>query len=438
MTGVTPLTGHPTTRVWTEPPPLRKPASPPVLIPRSSPPPPLLAARPSAPPATAPASPSILVPGASPPPLLAARPPAPPATQPTNGAAPNGTAPAATPAGESTTSVVLDGTQLVLDVTGMVDPTPVSDGSNAVISLFRGDWTGAAVSAASILPGGDILKVTRVGERFTKLIARAAESPAARKALTPLLKKMSGLIDKVPLDSLPAPVRDMVKSLKSKADDFLTGPSAPGAPTTAARAPTTTTSPNSAAPTTSTRASTTSSRSTQPARVDSGQGAYIPPPESPTGFYSPNAMRDSFGPRTTSTTMPPPRGLPNVRYAGRAVDVPLSGGKSARVVFDKKGYPIFDDVSKYTTHLNVDKFRGATYTTQMRMATRDLRDRIDMGQVSKSEFTNKQLADIRSGKAKIDGYTWHHNQDTGKMQLVPKDIHAGVSHVGWESMHNGR
>ncbi|MFQ6350697.1 HNH endonuclease [Pseudomonas sp. R11F] len=35
-------------------------------------------------------------------------------------------------------------------------------------------------------------------------------------------------------------------------------------------------------------------------------------------------------------------------------------------------------------------------------------------------------------------HTWHHHQDTGRMQLVPEAFHNGARHVGWESMSKGQ
>ncbi|MFQ6594191.1 HNH endonuclease [Pseudomonas palleroniana] len=35
-------------------------------------------------------------------------------------------------------------------------------------------------------------------------------------------------------------------------------------------------------------------------------------------------------------------------------------------------------------------------------------------------------------------HTWHHHQDTGRMQLVPEAFHNGARHIGWESMSKGQ
>ncbi|MFF1270720.1 polymorphic toxin type 17 domain-containing protein, partial [Streptomyces anulatus] len=45
-----------------------------------------------------------------------------------------------------------DKAKLVLDITGMFDPTPVSDGSSGLISLFQGDFAGAGLSLAAFIP----------------------------------------------------------------------------------------------------------------------------------------------------------------------------------------------------------------------------------------------------------------------------------------------
>jgi hypothetical protein len=171
-------------------------------------------------------------------------------------AADAGTTPAApAPADEpSTAEIAVDGAQLVLDVTGIVDPTPISDGANALVSLFRGDFKDAAISAAAILPMGDALKGGRIAERFGSLITKAANSPAARTVLEPIVGKLGDLLGEVPIDSLPAPVRSMVESLKSKVDDYLAAK--PPATVTPPTTPSVTPPAASAAPGTPGRAAT--------------------------------------------------------------------------------------------------------------------------------------------------------------------------------------
>ncbi|BFU60555.1 hypothetical protein HEMROJRC1_08080 [Rodentibacter sp. JRC1] len=72
------------------------------------------------------------------------------------------------------------------------------------------------------------------------------------------------------------------------------------------------------------------------------------------------------------------------------------------------------------------------------MASRDLANAINNGYVSKNKFTPSQLEAIYRGESKIPGFTWHHNQDTGKMQLIDSDIHKNTGHIGWEGIKDGK
>ena len=73
-----------------------------------------------------------------------------------------------------------------------------------------------------------------------------------------------------------------------------------------------------------------------------------------------------------------------------------------------------------------------------RMATRQLREDIKAGRVSKNLFTEEQLKQINAGSKAIDGFTWHHDGSVqGRMQLVPREIHERVKHQGGNTMWGG-
>jgi RHS repeat-associated protein len=62
-----------------------------------------------------------------------------------------------------------------LDVVGTFDPTPFSDGLNAGIYAFQGQWGYAGISAAAMLPYfGDVGKVAKYGEKGLKYLDEAA------------------------------------------------------------------------------------------------------------------------------------------------------------------------------------------------------------------------------------------------------------------------
>ncbi|WGV98806.1 HNH endonuclease [Vibrio sp. YMD68] len=119
--------------------------------------------------------------------------------------------------------------------------------------------------------------------------------------------------------------------------------------------------------------------------------------------------------------------------------------KSVNVAYDsQRGLPVFDDHSKYTTSIvKPDGYENmssnARKSAEMRAATRDLRDKINSGQVDKNQFTETQLKFIQAGKESIPNYTWHHNVQSSpkNMQLIPKAVHDAVKHIGEASLSEG-
>lgn len=123
------------------------------------------------------------------------------------------------------TDLILDVTQIGLDIVGIFEPTPFADGANTLISLGRGDWFGAITSAAGIIPYvGDAAKLGKLGrwaETIAKAVDLAATNPAFRRAIEPTLRKIADAIDSVGLNRLPDSVRGPLSSIKSKIDNLL-------------------------------------------------------------------------------------------------------------------------------------------------------------------------------------------------------------------------
>lgn len=81
----------------------------------------------------------------------------------------------------------LDLAQAALDIAGIADPTPISDGLSGLMSLTRGDFIGAGLSLVSMVPYvGDALaktsKGTRLAAKIAKLKKQIAGTMAAVKA----------------------------------------------------------------------------------------------------------------------------------------------------------------------------------------------------------------------------------------------------------------
>lgn len=131
--------------------------------------------------------------------------------------------------------LMLDLTQMALDIAGLVDPTPISDGSNGIVSLFRGDFFGAGISALGMIPYvGDLAKVGKLG-KFVKTMERVVDLARmdARFAerVRPVLNRIRGALDRVPFESLPDAARRPLQALKGKVDDFFRSAPTPGGDT---------------------------------------------------------------------------------------------------------------------------------------------------------------------------------------------------------------
>ncbi|MCJ2189066.1 DNA/RNA non-specific endonuclease [Novosphingobium beihaiensis] len=143
-------------------------------------------------------------------------------------------------------TLALDLGQMALDITGIVDPTPISDGSNAAISLGRsiasavsGEWgaagghlANAGISAVGIVPAlGDLAKAGKIGpwaRTVADAVSAVAHNPALRESVEPALHAVHDAVGRIPqsaLDAMPASARESIDAMRRQLDDFF----APGA-----------------------------------------------------------------------------------------------------------------------------------------------------------------------------------------------------------------
>ena len=172
------------------------------------------------------------------------------------------------------------------------------------------------------------------------------------------------------------------------------------------------------------------------ARVNEARAAIdelAPAPRTADEPYNPRAARRELErqhPGKVEGTVPPE----NAKNARKAGDRHEETG----VVFDPRGYPVFDDVAAFETRLSSATAKVRDRQVHMREATRQLREAIEAGQVPKGRFNAKALADIKAGRAQIDGWRWHHHQERGRMQLVPAELHDRTGHTGgFETWYGG-
>lgn len=95
--------------------------------------------------------------------------------------------------------------------------------------------------------------------------------------------------------------------------------------------------------------------------------------------------------------------------------------------------PEFD--SKFDAQLPEDLYE-ASDRTQFKECNKQLSEAIDKDYELENTFSSEQLEQIADGKTP-NGYTWHHDVEKGKVQLVDSDIHAKTGHTGGKSVWGG-
>jgi len=103
------------------------------------------------------------------------------------------------------------------------------------------------------------------------------------------------------------------------------------------------------------------------------------------------------------------------------------------VPFTKDGFPIFNSVHDVELPEYLYK---ATDREQFTHVTNSLWNEIQHNPKLAEKFSKKQLEQIRAGHTPT-GYTWHHHETPGKMQLVKTAEHQATGHTGGKSIWGG-
>ena len=118
---------------------------------------------------------------------------------------------------------------------------------------------------------------------------------------------------------------------------------------------------------------------------------------------------------------------------------PETGVPFERKIIDVNGeklsvvVPEFD--SPFETKLAEDKLT-APDLEQFKECNANLKEAIHNDESLKEKFTDEQLEQIENGDTP-DGYTWHHDAEVGKMQLVDTETHQKTGHTGGRAIWGG-
>lgn len=100
-------------------------------------------------------------------------------------------------------------------------------------------------------------------------------------------------------------------------------------------------------------------------------------------------------------------------------------------------FPVFESVCDVQLSEDLEK---ASNARQFRECNKQLKENVANDQVLRYSFNEEQLKEIEDGDTP-SGYVWHHNEETGKMQLVKVKDHdrtqGGAAHTGGKALWGG-
>ena len=122
--------------------------------------------------------------------------------------------------------------------------------------------------------------------------------------------------------------------------------------------------------------------------------------------------------------------ITGVEFKRKTIDLP--NGDRVEGVF-----PEFDCV--FETRIPEDLYLQSD-KTQFRECNKQLYEAINNSPELRSLFSNDQYEQIHDGiddGSAPDGYVWHHDAETGKLQLVDSTTHALTGHTGGRAVWGG-
>ena len=115
----------------------------------------------------------------------------------------------------------------------------------------------------------------------------------------------------------------------------------------------------------------------------------------------------------------------DVPFEKKEVDV---DGKKYEVVV-----PEFESI--YDAQLPEDKLKSSD-PVQFKECNVQLKEEVAHNKELREKFDEEQLEQIEDGETP-DGYTWHHDAEAGKMQLVDFETHQKTGHTGGRYIWGG-
>lgn len=110
-----------------------------------------------------------------------------------------------------------------------------------------------------------------------------------------------------------------------------------------------------------------------------------------------------------------------------------------KIVKNDKGEDVEVVVPKFESKFDAqlpEDLEKASDKEQVNECNKQLKEAVENDPDLKEQFTDEQLEQIMDGETP-DGYTWHHDAEKGKMQLVDSETHAKTGHTGGRVIWGG-
>lgn len=110
-----------------------------------------------------------------------------------------------------------------------------------------------------------------------------------------------------------------------------------------------------------------------------------------------------------------------------------------KIVKNDKGEDVEVVVPKFESKFDAqlpENLEKASDKEQNEECNKQLKEAVENDPDMKEQFTDEQLEQIMDGETP-DGYTWHHDAEKGKMQLVDSETHAKTGHTGGRVIWGG-
>lgn len=115
------------------------------------------------------------------------------------------------------------------------------------------------------------------------------------------------------------------------------------------------------------------------------------------------------------------------------------GVEYVRKTFEVNGVEVEGVFPQFESAIDVqlpEELAHAKDSEQARYGNQELKEKVQSDPEFAKQFNEEQLEQIENGETP-DGYTWHHNEEPGKMQLISTEDHQNNRHTGGKAIWGG-